>query len=395
MQPVYIFDAIFTPRGAGNAKGSLSQTRPIELVSQLVHSIQERTDVDAALIDDLVLGCVTQTKDQGSNIARSAALYADLPNNVAGMTINRFCTSGLDAIRAAAHSITAEGGMRLAGGVESLSRVPMFSDKGAWFADPDVAAKTRFIHMGIAADLLASLDGRTREELDDYALRSHQLASQWQSPSMVSIKNADGEVVLDKDECVREGLSKEKLSALPPAFAEFGAAGANALALKHYPELDEIQHLHTAGSSPGQTDAASLLLLGDETSAEQTGLKPKGRIIATAVAGGEPVVMLTAAVEASRKALKLAGLDVEQIDLFEFNESFAGTALHFRDELGIPMEKFNISGGAIARGHPLGATGGILVATLLDLLDEKQQRYGLTSIVGGAGVATAIIVERL
>ena len=393
----YILDAVRTPRGKAKETGALHGVRPIELVGGLMKALAARNGLDSSEVDDVVLGCVTATGDQGANIARIAALYAGWSDRVSGGTVNRFCASGLDACGIAAARVTARmDRLIVAGGVESCSRVPMFSDGGAWFGDPDVAAKTGFVHMGVAADLLATRAGLTREQLDAYAARSQARAAMAREMgrfrrSLVPVLDVDGLVLLDNDELIRPGTTVEALRGMPPGFAGVGAKGQDAIALSRYPDLERIEHLHTLGTSPAMADGAALVLIGRSGGP----LKPRARISAVANAAVEPVQMLTGNLEATTRALEMAGLEPEDVDLYEVNESFAAVPVQFADELDIDEDKLNANGGAIALGHPLGATGGVLLATLLDELERRDLAIGAVSICGGAGVASAVVIERV
>ncbi len=395
-----IFDAVRTPRGRPDEKGSLHGVKSIDLLAPLYGAIHQRNELKADAIDDVVLGCVTQMGEQGTNIARLSALCAGLADTVSGMTLNRFCTSGIDAVQVGAMKVAVGSDqLVLAGGVESSSRVPMFSDEGVWFKDPRVAQKTGFVHMGISADLVATRAGLSREELDRYAEASQQKAARATESgafkkSMVPV-GAEGVHPLKHDELIRPQTTYEKLSALPPAFAELGQAGGDRVALKRYPQLAEIDHVHHLGSSPALADGASLVLMGNEVSAKAHGLKARGRVLGIATTAVEPTLMLTGNVSATEKALEHAKLSMNQMDLVEINESFAAIPLHFQRHFDVPDEKLNVMGGAIAMGHPLGATGGILVNTLLDTLEARGSRYGVATVCGGAGVASAVVIEAL
>jgi acetyl-CoA C-acetyltransferase len=397
----YILDVIRTPRGAAKANGALQPVKPIDLIAMLYRELQERSGLDSAAVDDIVLGCVTQTGEQGANIARIAALYAGWDDAIPGVTLNRFCASGLDAINYAALKVSS--GLEqlvVAGGVESVSRVPMFSDAGAWFADPQVSAATRFVHMGVAADLLATLESFERAELDAYAVQSHQRAARARDSgafarSLVPVRDLDGGVLLDRDELIRDDMSLERLARLEPSFAALGAEGADQLALERYPQIMQLRHLHHRGNSPALADGAAVALVGDRAKADQLGLRPRARIRSFANHAVEPILMLTAAQAATERALQRAGLTVDDIDLFEFNEGFAATVLKFLRDLRIDPERLNVNGGTIAMGHALGATGGMLIATLLDELERRDLQFGLAAISGGAGLGVATVIERV
>lgn len=403
MPEAYIYDAVRSPRGRGKKDGKLHTVRPVELVRQLIQAILERNPaLPPEAIEDVILGCVTQIHEQGSNIAKIAAQAAGLPETVAGVTLNRFCASGLEAVnQAAAYLRAGVGEALLAGGVESMSRVPMGSDGGAWYADPAVAFPGYFIPQGIAADLIASLYGYDRDTLDAFALRSHQRAAHatqagYFRRSIIPIRDILGEPLLEVDENIRPDTSLEKLRTLEPSFAHIGKQfGYDAVALQKYPELEAIHHVHHAGNSSAIVDGAALVLLGTDALYRKYGLRPRARIMSWAVTGTEPTIMLLGPAPATRKALQRASLSPEQVDLYEVNEAFAVVPLRFADEMKIPLDKINVNGGAIAMGHPLGATGAILVGTLLDELERQNLRYGVATLCVGGGMGIASLIERL
>jgi acetyl-CoA C-acetyltransferase len=390
-RPVYIIDAIRTPRGRGNPKGALAGVKPVELVAGVLRALEERNRLDTSRVDDFILGCVTQTGEQGANLAKTAVMMAEWSDVVPGATVNRFCASGLEAVATAAAKIAAgSADLMVAGGVESMSRVPMFSDAGPWFADPEVAAKTGYVHMSTAADLLATLEGLSREELETLALSSHRRAGDAEPPeSLIPVCDGDGNVILDREENVRSGLTPEKLAGLP-VLGELGK-GHDAVAAKRFPDVAEVHHVHSVATSPAIADGASAVLLASENVAKALGLAAKARWLASASAAVDPVLMLTGNVPASKKALGHCQLGTGDIALFEVNESFAAVPIHYRRHMEIDAERLNPRGGAIALGHPLGATGGILIANLVDNL--KSGERGLASICGGAGVASAVVIE--
>lgn len=397
-----IFDACRTPRGAVSKKGgSLATVRPIDLVAGLLQALPDRTALDPASVEDLILGCVTQTKEQGTNLARIAVLHAGWPDHVPGLTLNRFCTSGLDACASGAARVSSgECDLLLAGGVESMSRVPMFADEGDWFSHPPVMQSSRFTPLGVSADLLAALEGYERGELEAFALASQQRAVTGRAQgvfarSLVPVQDAAGEVLLAEDEPPRAGMTADKLAALEPAFGKLAAKGFGAQALKAYPQVSEIPPVHTPGTSPAPADGAGLVLIGSAAAGQRQGLTPRARIVAQASAAADPVLMLTAAEEATRKVLSRADLTPEQLDRVEVNEAFAATALRFRRVFGLTTEQMNVHGGALALGHAMGATGAMLIAQLLDELAACDGRYGLVSIAGGGGVGTAMLIERV
>ena len=403
MFDAYIYDAVRTPRGRGKKEGRLHGIRPVELVRQLIAAVLERNPgLPSEAIEDVILGCVTQIGEQGSNIAKVAAQTAGLPETVAGVTLNRFCASGLEAVNQAAAAIRAGAGEAiLAGGVESMSRVPMGSDGGAWYMDPQVAFEGHYIPQGVAADLIATLYGYSRAVLDEFAARSHRLA--WEATekgyfrkSLIPVRDALGRVILERDENIRPDTSVEKLATLEPSFAWVGREGGfDTVALQKYPMVEAIQHVHHAGNSSAIVDGAALVLLGSEALFKRYGLRPRARIVSWAVVGTEPTIMLLGPAPASRKALSRASLSPQEIDLYEVNEAFAVVPLRFMDDLGVPIEKVNVNGGAIAMGHPLGATGAMLLGTLLDELERRGLRYGLATLCVGGGMGIATIIERL
>lgn len=393
----FIFDAVRTPRGRGRAEGALASISPIRLIGVLLDALVSR-GLEPSQVDDLIVGCVTQVGEQGTDIARMAVLMAEWPESVPGMTVSRFCTSGLDAIsQAAARVMASMDSLIVAGGVESMSRVPIFSDQGSWFADASVSQKTRFIHMGLSADLIATLDGRERGDLDRWSLRSHERADHaWRaghfSTSVVPVIEA-GAALLDRDERVRSDLTLDAFAQRPSSFQRMGDEGGDALIKAHYPDLDVIEHHHTSGSSPGIVDGAALVLVGSREAGERLGLAPRARILAFAQAAVEPVIMLTGPTLAARRALSRAGLSPDDVDLWEINESFAGPTLHVIDALGCKHAQVNVDGGAIAMGHPLGASGAILTGTLVDALERRGGGRGVVTMCGGAGVAAALVLE--
>jgi acetyl-CoA C-acetyltransferase len=398
-----VFDAIRTPRGKGKSNGSLHGTKPVDLVVGLIHETLARQDgLDPAQIDDIVLGCVSPVGDQGADIAKTAAIKAGLPNTVAGVQLNRFCASGLEAVNIAAQKVASGWeDLVLAGGVESMSRVPMGSDGGAWAMDPETNYDTGFVPQGIGADLIATVEGWTRDDVDAFAARSQERAAAAQragyfANSVIPVKDLNDQIVLDHDEFIREGTTVESLSKLKPSFAAMGEMGGfDAVALQKYHWVEKINHVHHAGNSSGIVDGAALVLIGSEQAGTDLGLTPRARILATAVSGADPTIMLTGPAPASRKALAKAGLTVDDIDLFEMNEAFAAVVLRFMRDLDLPHDKVNVNGGAIAMGHPLGATGAMILGTLVDELERRDQRYGLATLCVGGGMGIATVVERL
>ncbi len=396
-----VFDAIRTPRGKGKSNGSLHTTKPVDLVVGLMHEMLIRNErLDPKRVDDVVLGCVTPVGDQGADIAKTAAIKAGLPDTVAGVQLNRFCASGLEAVNIAAQKV-ASGWEDLvfAGGVESMSRVPMGSDGGAWPMDPETAARTGFVPQGIGADLIATLGGWSRTDVDAYAAESHARAAKaWSNGyfdrSVAPVVDRNGTVVLEADELVRPGTTVESLAGLPSAFAGIGDMGGfDAVALQKYHWVERIDHVHTAGNSSGIVDGASLVVVGTEEAGARNGLTPRARIVSMAVSGADPTIMLTGPAPAARKALAKAGLTAADIDLWEMNEAFAAVALRFMRDMDISHEVVNVNGGAIAMGHPLGATGAMILSTLIDELERRDLRRGLATLCVGGGMGIATIVE--
>ncbi|MGH2915109.1 MAG: acetyl-CoA C-acetyltransferase [Solirubrobacteraceae bacterium] len=398
-----IFDSIRTPRGRGKVNGSLHSVKPVDLVVGLMHEALSRNpELDPARVDDVVLGCVTPIGDQGADIAKTAAVKAGLPDTVAGVQLNRFCASGLEAVNIAAQKVASGWeDLVLAGGVESMSRVPMGSDGGAWAMDPETAYDTSFVPQGISADLIATIEGFSRDEVDAYAARSQERASAAQSEgrfdnSIIPVLDLNDHVVLQRDEHIRPGTTVETLAGLKPSFAGIGEMGGfDAVALQKYHWVEKIDHVHTPGNSSGIVDGASLVVVGNERTGSELGLRARARILATAVSGADPTIMLTGPAPASRKALAKAGLTVQDLDLVEINEAFAAVVLRFVRDMGLDMEKVNVNGGAIAMGHPLGATGAMILGTLVDELERTGGRYGLATLCIGGGMGIATVVERI
>ncbi|MEV6425866.1 acetyl-CoA C-acetyltransferase [Streptomyces sp. NPDC051662] len=399
----FVYDAIRTPRGRGKANGALHGTKPIDLVVGLIHELRRRLPgLDPAAIDDIVLGVVSPLGDQGSDIARIAAIAAGLPDSVAGVQENRFCASGLEAVNLAAAKIRSGWeDLILAGGVESMSRVPMGSDGGAWAMDPMTSFRTGFAPQGIGADLIATLGGFSRRDVDEFAaLSQERAATAWKEGrferSVVPVLDRNGLTVLDHDEHLRPGTTADSLAALKPSFAGIGEMGGfDAVVLQKYHWVEKIDHVHHAGNSSGIVDGAALVAIGSRETGERYGLTPRARIVSAAVSGSEPTIMLTGPAPASRKALAKAGLTIEDIDLVEINEAFAAVVLRFVEEMGLSLDKVNVNGGAIALGHPLGATGAMILGTLVDELERQDKRYGLATLCVGGGMGVATIVERL
>jgi len=401
MKEVFIYDSLRTPRGNGRKKGSLYEIKPIRLLEIVLRALQERHELVASEIDDTIIGCVTPIGDQGFNIARTALLEAGMAECPGGMQINRYCTSGLEAINLAAAKITAGWDeLIIAGGTESMSRIPLASDGGALIYDPGVLMPQNYIPQGIAADLIASKEGFTREMLDIFALRSHQQASKAQKEgyfkkSIIPICDAMGLPILQEDELIRHDVNMDKLTLLDPAFEYLGAQGFASMALHPFPEVERINYVHTAGNSSNLSDGAALALVGNKKAGQKAALKARAKFVATASTSVNPTIMLTGPSIASQKALQKAELRVEDIDIWECNEAFASVVLKFQHDLNIPDEKLNVNGGAIALGHPLGATGAMLLGMALDELERTDKKYALITLCGGAGLATATIIERI
>ena len=397
----YIFDAVRTPRGRGKKDGSLHSVKPITLLTTVLKALEERNRLDTSQVDDVVMGCVTAVGDQGADIAKTAALAADWDEKVAGVTLNRFCASGLEAVNLAAMKVRSGWeDMVVAGGIEAMSRVPMGSDGGAWATDPETNLHTGFMPQGIGADLIATLEGFSREDVDGFAVKSQQKAANaWEkgyfAKSIVPVTDQNGVVILDRDEHVRGNTTVESLAGLKPSFQMMGEMGFDGVAREKYHYVEKINHVHHAGNSSGIVDGATAMLIGSEAKGKQLGLKPRARIVATAVTSTDPTIMLTGPAPAARKALEKAGMTVDQIDLFEVNEAFASVVMRFQKELSVPDEKVNVNGGAIAMGHPLGATGAIILGTLLDELERRELRYGLATLCVGGGMGIATIIERV
>jgi acetyl-CoA C-acetyltransferase len=403
MAEAYIYDAVRTPRGKGRKDGALHEITPIQLATQVLQAVRDRTGIDTSDVDDVVLGCVSPVAEQGADIARVAVLNADYAETTAGVQINRFCASGLEACNmAAAKVIAGEAEFAIGGGVESMSRIPMGSDGGAWPMDPAVAFKTYFMPQGIGADLIATKFGFSRDDVDAYAVESQKRAARaWAEgrfkKSIVPVKDVIGEVVLDHDEHMRPNADMQSMASLSPAFQAIGEGmpGFDAIALQRYPEVERINHVHHAGNSSGIVDGAAAVLIGNKEIGEKYGLKPRARIRAMGSIGSEPAIMLTGPEFVSRKVLKRAGMEVGDIDIYELNEAFASVVLRYMQALGLDHSKVNVNGGAIAMGHPLGATGAMVLGTVLDELERTGKGTALVNLCVGAGMGTATIIERI
>lgn len=403
MTEAFIYDAVRTPRGKGKpGAGALYEVKPIDLVVTLLEALRERLQFDPARVDDLIMGISSAVGDQGSCLPRIAALCGpDGWAQVPGMALQRFCGAGLEAVNMAAEKVRSGWhDLIAAGGVESMSRLGLGASGGAWIYDPATSLKIAYVPQGFSADMVAALNGFTRNELDGYALRSQELASRarregWFARSLVPVRDGSGLTVLDHDEYIREETTAASLAALKPAFGGASAVANAAVARQRYPELDRIDAVHTAGNSSGIVDGAALVLVGSERMGQELGLRPRARILGTGLATVDSTLMLTGPVPATQKALAKAGLNAGQIDLFEVNEAFAAVPLHFSKTLGVPLEKINVNGGSIAMGHPIGATGAIILGTLLDELERRQQRYGVATLCVAGGMGVATVIERL
>ena len=401
MAEAYIYDAVRTPRGRGKSDGSLHEVQPIQLLTSVLKEIQQRNQLNTTYVDDVIMGCVTPIGEQGADIARTAVIEAGYAESVAGVQLNRFCSSGLEAInQAAAYVMSGQVDLIVAGGVESMSRVPMGSDGGALFMNPQIVARHNIVPQGISADLIATKYGYSRKDVDTFAAESYRRATEAQKEnrfykSLVPYKDEIGITILDRDEGVRPGTTVESLGALKPAFEMMGSMGLDALALMKYADIDKINHVHHAGNSSQIVDGAAGLLIGSKEIGEKLGLKARAKIKAFAIVGSEPTIMLTGPVPAAQKVLKKAGMSISDIDLFEVNEAFAVVPLFFMDQLGVDYSKVNVNGGAIALGHPLGATGAIISATLIDEMERTGKQFGLSTLCIGGGMGIATIFERI
>ena len=401
MSEAFLFDAVRTPRGKGKKDGSLHEVKPIDLLAGVLTHLQQRNGFDTAAVDDVVMGVVSPIGEQGSVIAKVAALKAGWDWRCSGVQLNRFCASGLEAVNMAAMKVKSGWeDLVVAGGVESMSRVPIGSDGGAWAQDPQTNSETLFVPQGIGADLIATLEGFTRDDVDAFALESQKRAaaaraSGYFKGSIVPVTDFLGQTILEEDEFIKPHTTLEGLAALKPAFEQLGGMGFDSVALQRYPQVERIHHVHHAGNSSGIVDGATAVLIGSEAAGKTHGLTPRARIVSVALSGADPTIMLTGPMPAARKALAKAGLTIDQIDLFEVNEAFAAVPMRFMKELGVPHEKVNVNGGAIAMGHPLGATGAMILGTLVDELHRRQLRYGLATLCVGGGMGIATIVERV
>ena len=401
MTEAFIYDAIRTPRGKGKKDGSLYEVKPVNLLAGVLTELQRRNNFDTAQVDDVVMGVVSPIGEQGSVIAKVAALKAGWDFRASGVQINRFCASGLEAVNLAAQKVRSGWEeLVVAGGVESMSRVPIGSDGGAWAQDPETNSATGFVPQGVGADLIATIEGFSRADVDTFALESQKRATQARAAgyfdrSVVPVKDFLDQTILAQDEFIKPHTTLEGLASLRPAFEQMGAMGFDQVALTRYPQVERIHHVHHAGNSSGIVDGAAAVLVGSEAAGKIHGLTPRARIVAAALSGADPTIMLTGPMPAARKALAKAGLGVDQIDLFEVNEAFAAVVMRFMKEMKVPHDKVNVNGGAIAMGHPLGATGAMILGTLIDELHRRKLRYGLATLCVGGGMGIATIVEAI
>lgn len=400
MKPVYIFDAIRSPRTKARETGGLHELRPQDVLKSLYRSLETRTGLDPVLVGEVLLGCVTQQGEQAGNIAKTSTLYAGWPSTVGGLTVNRFCSSSIDAVSIAALKISAgQERAAVAGGVEMMSRVPMLADKATVFIDPGFAAQCQMLLMGSGADLIASLTGVSRQQADTIALQSQQRAANARSngyfKSIIPIDNPAKGITAIEDECIRGETTLESLAAMPPAFAALGGGGVDALQLGGHPELAAVEHVHTAGNSPAMADGAGLLLLGDASLADDLEVRPRARILGAATASDDPLQVLTGCCSATRKLLHQQGLHTDDIDLFELHEAFAATIVKCQQDLGISPEVLNVNGGVIALGHPMGATGAMMAGVLLDELERRDKSLGVVAASGAAGAGSALLLQRI
>ena len=402
MTDAYIYDAVRTPRGEGKPKGALNEVSPVRLAAAALAALRDRNDLDTSCVDDVVLGCSEPAGEQGAVIARSAVLMADYDQSVSGVQINRFCASGLEAVNMAAAQVMAgQADLAIGGGVESMSRVAMASSGGAWFADPQVAFKTYYVQQGISADLIATKYGFSRDDVDAYAVESQKRAAEaWDDgrfeESVVPVKDQNDAIILDRDEHVRPDTDMQALAALNPAFEKMGRdLGFDSVILQRYPEVERIDHVHHAGNSSGIVDGAGAVLVGSREIGNSLGLKPRARIRNFGSIGSEPSIMLTGPAPVTRKVLARGGMETGDIDLYELNEAFAAVVLRYMQDLGVPHDRINVNGGAIAMGHPLGATGAMILGTLLDELERRDLETGLCTLCIGAGMGVATVIERV
>jgi len=402
MADAFIYDHVRTPRGRGKQDGSLHEVTALNLAAQVLGALRDRNELDTALVDDVVLGCVDPIGEAGGDIARAAALTADFGHAVPGVQINRFCASGLDAVNfAAAQVMAGQHDMAIGGGVESMSRIGIGASGGAWPMDPSIAVKTYFMPQGISADLIATKHGFSRDDVDAYAVESQKRAAEsWAEgrfkKSVTPVKDVNGLTILAKDEHMRPTTTMQSLAQLQPSFVQMGELGGfDAVAVQAHPEVETVTHVHHAGNSSGIVDGAAAVLIGNKRAGRRAGLEPRARIKAFANIGSEPAIMLTGPVDVTKKVLKKAGMDLSDIDLFEVNEAFASVVLRYLQAFGLDPAKVNVNGGAIAMGHPLGATGAMILGTVLDELERRDLSTALVTLCIGAGMGTATIIERV
>ncbi len=401
MPEAYIYDHVRTPRGQGKPTGGLHSVTAVELLATALRALRDRNQLDTSAVEDVIAGCGSPVGEQGSAIGRTAVLAAGYSESTPGQQVHRFCASGLEALSLAAAKVMAgQCELTIGGGVETMSRIPMGSSGGAWYADPAVAHEVYYVPQGVSADLIATLYGFSRNDLDAYACESQRRAFRAQSEgyfdqSIVPVFDDIGLPLLEKDEYLRPGTTVNSLASLAPAFEQIGASGFDTVALQKYPQVSEIEHVHTAGNSSGIVDGAAGVLVGSRDIGDQLGLQPRARIKAFASVGTEPTIMLTGPTPSAQLVLKKAGMSIGDIDLFELNEAFAAVVLLFMEQLGVPHEKLNVNGGAIALGHPIGATGAMIVGTALDELERRGQQTALVNLCVGAGMGTAMIIERV
>ena len=401
MTEAFVYDAIRTPRGKGKKDGSLHEVKPVNLLAGVLAELQRRNDFDTSRVDDVVMGVVSPVGEQGAVIAKVAALKAGWDFRCSGVQINRFCASGLEAVNMAAQKVRSGWeDLVVAGGVESMSRVPIGSDGGAWAQDPETNSATAFVPQGIGADLIATIEGFRREDVDAFALESQRRAASARAAghfaaSVVPVRDFLDQTILDFDEFIKPHTTLQGLAALKASFEAIGAMGFDQVALTRYPQVERIHHVHHAGNSSGIVDGAAAVLIGSEAAGKAHGFTPRARFVSAALSGADPTIMLTGPMPAARKALEKAGMTIDQIDLFEVNEAFAAVPMRFMKEMGVPHEKVNVNGGAIAMGHPLGATGAMILGTLIDELHRRKLRYGMATLCVGGGMGIATIVERI
>ncbi|RNL66751.1 acetyl-CoA C-acetyltransferase [Zhongshania marina] len=396
----FIYDAIRTPRSKGKPDGGLNEVKPVNLAAGLLKHLERRTKLDPARVGDVILGCADPLRSQGGAIGKTVAMVAGWPDSVSGLQLDRFCGSGLEAVNIAAMKVIAGvEDLVVGGGVESMSHEPIASGGSAWVSDPAINIQTGYLPQGIGADLIATLDGYSREDIDTFALQSQQRAAKAQElgylKGLMPVLDMHGRVILDKDDFNKPQTTMQALGGLKPSFAQMGEMGFDSIALSHYPQVERINHVHTPGNSSGIVDGASAVLIGNAAVGRDLGMTPRGRIVAMANVSTDPVIMLTGPAPATMKALAKAGLGIDDIDLFEVNEAFASVVLRFMRDTGAPNDKVNVNGGAIALGHPIGATGGMLVGAMLDELERRNGRYGLCTLCIGAGMGIATIIERI